>query len=156
MQVVFLKNLNIDRSVSFCYSLLFKGGKMHLGHVIIYVKNIQETVAFYEKAFGIKRRFIHESGVYAEMETESTALAFVDEEFAKPSLSFRPNRPSEEAAGIEISLITDHVEQQFDKAVQAGAVSVIKPTQKPWGQMVCYVKDNNGCLVELCSPIEGS
>lgn len=129
---------------------------MRLGYVIIYVKDIQETIAFYEKAFGLKRRFIHESGAYAEMETGTTALAFVDEKFVKDSLSFRPNRHSEEAAGIEISLVTDHVEQQFDKAIKAGATSVVKPTQKPWGQIVSYVRDNNGCLVEICSPIERS
>jgi len=127
---------------------------MHLGYVIIYVKDIQETVAFYEKAFGLKSRFIHESGAYAEMETGSTALAFVDEKFIKNSLSFRLNRHSEEAAGIEISLVIDHVEQQFDKAIKAGALSVVKPTKKPWGQIVSYVKDNNGCLVEISSLIE--
>ncbi len=129
---------------------------MRLGYVIIYVEGIQETITFYEKAFGLKRRFVHESGAYAEMETGSTALAFVDENFVKDSLSFRPNRHAQEAAGIEISLVTDHVEQQFDKAIKAGAVSVVKPTQKPWGQMVSYVKDNNGCLVEICSSIGGS
>lgn len=129
---------------------------MRLGYVIIYVKDIQETISFYEKAFGLKRRFIHESGAYAEMETGTTALAFVDEKFLKESLPFRLNRPSEEAAGIEISLVTDHVEQQFNKAIKEGAILVLKPTQKPWGQIVSYVKDNNGCLVEICSPIEGS
>jgi uncharacterized glyoxalase superfamily protein PhnB len=129
---------------------------MRLGYVIIYVKDIPETVAFYEKAFGLKNRFIHESGAYAEMETGSTALAFVDEKFVKESLFFRPNRHSEEAGGIEISLVTEHVGQQFDKAIKAGAISVVKPTQKPWGQIVSYVRDNNGCLIEICSPIEGS
>lgn len=129
---------------------------MRLGYVIIYVKDIQETIAFYEKAFGLKHRFIHESGAYAEMETGTTALAFVDEKFVKDSLPFRPNRHSEEAAGIEISFVTDHVEQQFNKAIIAGAISIVKPIQKPWGQLISYVRDNNGCLVEICSPIGGS
>ena len=126
---------------------------MRLGYVIIYVKDIQDTVAFYEKAFGLKPRFIHESGSYAEMETGTTALAFADEKFVKDSHPFRTNRRSEEAPGIEISLVTDDVKKQFDKAIKAGAISVIKPTQKPWGQLVSYVKDINGCLVEICSPI---
>lgn len=126
---------------------------MRLGYVILYVKNIQETVAFYEKAFGLKRRFIHESGAYAEMETGDTALSFVDEKFVKDFLPFRPNRSSEQAAGIEISLVTDLVEHQFNVAIKAGATSILKPTQKPWGQLVSYVRDNNGCLVEICSPM---
>ena len=109
----------------------------------------------HEKAFGLKQRFIHESGSYAEMETGTTALAFVDEKFAQASHSFRPNSPSTESPGIEICLVTDHVEQQFNRAVQAGAIPIVKPAQKPWGQLVSYVKDNNGCLVEICSPIGG-
>lgn len=36
------------------------------------------------------------------------------------------------------------------------AISVVKLTQKPWGQIVSYVKDNNGCLVEICSSTEAS
>jgi len=30
----------------------------------------------------------------------------------------------------------------------------VKPMKKPYGQTVSYVKDNNGCLVEICSSIE--
>lgn len=127
---------------------------MRLGYVILYVKDLLETVNFYEKAFGLTRRFIHESGVYAEMETGTTALAFVDEQFVKDSHSFRPNRLSEETPGIEVSLVTENVQQQFNRAIEAGATPIVKPTQKPWGQFVSYVKDNNGCLVEICSPIE--
>lgn len=129
---------------------------MRLGYVIIYVKNILETVAFYEKAFGLKRRFLHESGSYAEMETGNTALAFADEKFVKETLTFRSNRCSEEAAGIEISLVTDRVINQFNNAIKEGAISVLEPTQKPWGQLVSYVRDNNGFLVEICSPIESA
>lgn len=127
---------------------------MRLGYVIIYVKDIEETVKFYEKAFALKRRFIHDSGAYAEMDTGSTTLAFADEKFVKESFPFRSNRRSEEAPGIEISLVTDHVERDFNQAVKAGATPIVKPTAKPWGQLVSYVKDNNGCLVEICSPIE--
>lgn len=131
-----------------------KRNKMHLGYVIIYVEDVGATVNFYEKAFGLKRRFVHESNSYAEMETGQTALSFVDEAMIKASHSFRVNRTKDEAAGIEVSLVTDDVEQQFKRAVEAGAVAVVKPMRKPWGQIVSYVRDNNGCLVEICSPIE--
>ena len=126
---------------------------MRLGYVIIYVKDLEKTVAFYEKAFGIKSRFIHESGVYAEMDTGSTALAFVSEEMIKTSHPFRPNRLTDEAAGVEIAFVTENVQQKFDQAIKAGATSVVKPALKPWGQTVSYVKDINGCLVEICSPM---
>lgn len=126
---------------------------MQLGYVIIYVEDVLATVDFYEKAFGLKRRFVHESNSYAEMETGSTALAFVDEKMVKESHSFRVNRSKDESAGIEIGLVAENVQQQFDRALKAGAKEVVKPMQKPWGQTVSYVRDNNGCLVEICSPL---
>lgn len=129
---------------------------MRLGYVILYVEDVKATVHFYEKAFELKCRFIHESSAYAEMETGQTALAFASETMVKTSHHFRVNRIKEEAAGIEVSLVTDMVEKQFNHAVKAGAIPVMKPTKKPWGQIVSYVRDNNGCLVEICSPIKSS
>lgn len=58
---------------------------MKLGYVILYVANVPATVDFYEKAFGLQHRFLHESGQYAEMETGATALAFAAEEMARPT-----------------------------------------------------------------------
>lgn len=127
---------------------------MHLGYIIIYVADVPSTISFYEKAFGLKLRFLHESNQYAEMETGQTALAFADETFFVDSHSFRPNRSKEQAAGVEIALVVANVEEHFKQAVEAGAVEVAKPAQKPWGQIVSYVRDNNGFLVEICSPVK--
>lgn len=41
----------------------------------------------------------------------------------------------------------------YEKAVNAGATEVKAPTEKPWGQTLSYVRDLNGFLVEICSPI---
>lgn len=49
--------------------------------------------------------------------------------------------------------MTDAVEAAFDRAVSAGAVAVKRPERKPWGQLVGYVRDSNGFLVEICSPV---
>ena len=125
--------------------------EMRLGYVILYVSDVQKTVSFYEKAFGLSRRFMYESNAYAEMETGQTALAFVDETMLLHA--FKKNRIEEAAAGIEVSLVTANVERQFERALQAGAVAVLQPETKPWGQIVSYVRDNNGCLVEICSPM---
>ena len=77
---------------------------IRLGYVILYVADAQATVLFYEKAFGLTCRFVHESKTYAEMETGKTALAFVDETIL--SHAFRKNRLKEDSAGIEVSLVT--------------------------------------------------
>ena len=128
---------------------------MNLGYIIIYVADVPITISFYEKAFELKLRFLHESNQYGEMETGQTALAFVNENFAMSSHQFRPNRLKEQAAGAEIAFVVNNVEEQFKRAVDAGAIEVVKPAQKPWGQIVSYVRDNNGFLVEICNPVNG-
>lgn len=129
---------------------------MRLGYVILYVQDVPGTVAFYEQAFGVTRRFVHESGRYAELETGGTALAFASEEAGAETCSdFRRNRHSDQAAGAEVAFVTDDVEGRFQAAVAHGATPLVGPMQKPWGQIVSYVRDNNGFLVEICSEVSG-
>ena len=128
---------------------------MKFGYTILYVADVPATVAFYERAFGLTCRFAHEDK-YAEMETGATALAFANEDFVATSgVAFRKNRSSDTAAGCEIGLVCDDVAAAYATAVGAGAMGVVAPLQKPWGQIVSYVRDNNGVLVEICSPVAG-
>jgi lactoylglutathione lyase len=130
------------------------GTIMRLGYVILYVPDVPAAVTFYERAFGLTRRFVHETGQYAEMETGATALAFAEEAFVSAtSHTFRPNRPDQEPAGVEVAFVADDVKAAFEKAIAAGAVSDAPPQEKPWGQTVAYVRDANGFLVELCSAL---
>jgi len=127
---------------------------MKLGYVILYVPDVSTTVAFYERAFGLVRRFIHESGQYAEMETGATALAFASEDMASTTChGFRRNRLEDQAAGAEVAMVTNDVPKSFTRAVEAGALPVVQPIEKPWGQVISYVRDCNGFLVEICSEV---
>jgi uncharacterized glyoxalase superfamily protein PhnB len=127
---------------------------MRLGYTLIYVSDVAATVAFYESAFGLQRRFIHDSGLYAEMETGETALSFAGETMAEMNgLAIRPNSPRDLPAGIEICLVTDSPDKAYEHAVSAGAIAIKVVEEKPWGQRVGYVRDLNGCLVEICSPV---
>jgi uncharacterized glyoxalase superfamily protein PhnB len=128
---------------------------MKFGYTIIYVPEVTEAVEFYEQAFGLKRRFVHESGGYAEMETGETALAFASDQLINSMLpdGFQENSLSRPPAGIEIAFTTTDVPAAFARAVAAGAIEITKPETKPWGQQVAYVRDLNGVLVEIASPM---
>jgi catechol 2,3-dioxygenase-like lactoylglutathione lyase family enzyme len=127
---------------------------MKLGYTILYVKDVPRSVAFYEDAFGLARRFVHEAGMYAEMDTGTTTLSFAASGLAKSNLpgGFRENSPTEPPAGFEIAFTTDDVKAAYDRALAAGASSVSPPTAKPWGQIVSFVRDKDGIVVEICSP----
>lgn len=125
---------------------------MKLGYTLIYVDDVGRTMGFYEKAFGLKPGFLHESKQYGEMETGGTKLGFVHHETASShGFEYDKLSPKKTAPGIEIGLVTEDVEAAFSKAIKAGATSVSKPEKKPWGQVVSYVRDCNGLLVEICS-----
>jgi lactoylglutathione lyase len=128
---------------------------MRLGYTIIYVADVPATVAFYERAFGVALRFLHESNLYAEMETGATALAFAGNEMADMNgFVIAPNAKDKPPAGWEICFVTDDVAAAFAKAVGQGATAVSAPAEKPWGQTVSYVRDLNGCLVEIASQVK--
>jgi lactoylglutathione lyase len=126
---------------------------MNLGYVIVYVADVPATVAFYEKAFGLTRQFLDESGSYGELETGQTVLAFANEDFTPTKGLFHLNRAGEKPGGGEIGFTTADVAGDFARALAAGATAVLEPIVKPWGQTVSYVQDLNGVLVEICSPM---
>ena len=100
-----------------------------LGYTILYVKDVPRSVAFYEDAFGLTRRFVHEAGMYAEMDTGATTLSFAANGLAKSNLpcGFRENLPGEPPAGFEIAFTTDDVPAAYERAVAAGATPVAAP-----------------------------
>ncbi len=127
---------------------------MKLGYVILYVENVVETLNFYKKAFNLELKFLHESNAYGEIDTGNTTLSFAANEMAENNgFKIRENKLSDIPAGAEIAFITDDVEKAYKSAIDNGATKCVEPKTKPWGQTVAYVRDNNGFLVELCSPL---
>ena len=128
---------------------------MKFSYTILYVKDVAQSVAFYEKAFGLKQQFIHESKQYAEMETGETTLAFASNELAKSNLpqGFQENSLLNLPAGIEVGFVTDDIVAALSRAIEAGAVVVVDAKVKPWGQTVAYVRDFDGILIEIASPM---
>jgi lactoylglutathione lyase len=128
---------------------------MRFGYTILYVADVAAALDFYERAFDQRRRLLHESGQYAELDTGDTTLAFASHELAAANLpqAFRPPGPRETA--FEVCFVTDDVAAAYRRAQDAGAASVSEPQRKPWGQEVAYVRDLEGTLVEIASPVEG-
>ena len=56
---------------------------MKLGYTILYVASVADTLAFYERAFGLERGMVTETSEYGELQTGGTTLAFAANSFAK-------------------------------------------------------------------------
>jgi uncharacterized glyoxalase superfamily protein PhnB len=124
-------------------------------YTILYVANVEETIDFYIKAFGFTQKLITPEKDYAELETGGTTLAFADYSVAEYNgIDIVKSDISTTPQAFEITFVTDDIDSTFKQAIEAGAIVVTEPAQKPWGQIVGYVRDINGFLVELCTEVE--
>ena len=122
-------------------------------YTILYVDDVSASLDFFERAFGLERAFLHESGDYGEMTTGTTKLAFSSKELMR-QLDKNPASPRPDAPTFEIAFETDDVAGALQRAVDAGATLIQNARDEPWGQTTSYVSDPNGYLIEICSAIQ--
>ena len=129
---------------------------VRFGYAIAYVDDVENELTFFESAFGLKRRFVHPSGDYGELDTGSTVLALASHDLGESNVPggyvrATPDRP----LGMEIALVTTDVDGTHQNATAHGARELKGPETKPWGQVVSYVVTPSGVLVEICTPVGG-
>jgi catechol 2,3-dioxygenase-like lactoylglutathione lyase family enzyme len=146
-------NLHVQQSVDTLARLGTKQTPVTLGGVILYTPDVTAKVAFYEKAFGLETSSRAPGDVYVQMKG-AVPLAFSKESFIETMLPLvpRPSRATEAPAAAELMLVFVDVKGAFDRAVKAGAIPLVEPITRPWGQVVAFVRDLDGVLVELCTP----
>lgn len=122
-------------------------------YTILYVKDVEKAIEFYEKAFGFTRKFMTPEKDYAELLVGETTLSFASLDLANSNLKngFIESSLNDKPFGIEIGFTTDNVEAMVLSAVEAGANLLENPKTKPWGQVVAYVRDLDGFLIEICT-----
>ena len=57
-------------------------------------------------------------------------------------------------ANSEMALYVDsfsQVDEEYQKAIDNGATSLLEPTTEPWGQRTCFIADPEGNIIEIGS-----
>ena len=129
---------------------------MKYAYTILYVENVAETIEFYEKAFGFNRNFLTPENDYGELISGETTIAFASIELGNSNFKsgFEKISKSEKPFGVELAFTTENIEKDFQNAINLGATEFEPITEKPWGQKVGYLIDNNGFLIEICTPMK--
>ncbi|ATI01420.1 VOC family protein [Alcaligenes faecalis] len=129
---------------------------MKFGYTIIYVPDVGQALDYFNRAFGLTTKMLHETGLYGELETGQTTLAFAAEMLAY--MNYPKGHLSAHASdlplAIEIALVCDDVPAAHAKALAEGGTELAPPQNKPWGQMVSYVQTPERVVVELCTPVK--
>ena len=124
---------------------------MQFRYTILYVEDVRESLAFFEKAFGFTPLFVHPEGDYGELDTGATKLAFSSHKLMR-QLGKNPAAARADAPCFELAFETEDVAAAYARAVEAGAEPQQEPAEMPWGQTVSYVT-KYGFLIEVCSPV---
>ncbi len=127
---------------------------MKFRYTILYVKDVAESLSFFETAFGFRTKMLHEGGDYGELDTGGTILAFSSRELMK-RLGKKPGAPDPASPVFEIALETDDVTAGVARALEAGAKLESEPACMDWGQTIAYVSEPNDFLIEICTPVSG-
>ena len=128
---------------------------VRFGYTIVYVPNVQAALDFYTQAFGLEQGFVSPDGGYGELVTGDTTLSFASEALGDSHFDhgFLRHSLANPPFGTELAMVTDDVDATVRSAIDAGAHALVPAEVKPWGQTVAWVRDPNGVLIEICTPI---
>lgn len=129
---------------------------MKYGYTILYVENVKETLNFYANVFGFEIKFNTPENDYGELITGETTIAFASISLGKSNFKneFVNANKNHKPFGVEMAFVSEQIEYDFKKALNMGATLFEPITEKPWGQKVGYLRDNNGFLIEICTSVK--
>jgi len=89
------------------------------------------------------------------LETGQTTFSFASTKLANSNLKngFIASDLLHKPFATEIGLVTENVSEIVELAAKNGATILADPMEKPWGQTVAYVRDLDGFLIEICTPV---
>jgi lactoylglutathione lyase len=118
-----------------------------LGYVILYVSDLDASIAFYRDVLGLPFKF-SDAG-YAEFATEGTRLALYESRRAE----WLTGRKVSPGPAAEIVFVVDDVDAHARRVEQRGAVVLSGPADRPWGHRTVHFADPDGFVVEFAQEI---
>ena len=120
-----------------------------VGYVILFVADLERSVAFYRDVIGVP--FKLQGDGYVEFVTEGAKFGLYGrsrlEELTGQD-STDPGRP-----GGEVVFLVGDVDAEAERLRAAGATILKGPVDRPWGHRTLHVEDPDGFVVELAEEI---
>lgn len=126
---------------------------INYAYTILYVEDVAKSIEFYNESFGFETKFATPEYDYAELITGGTTIAFAQHQLAQSNFNakYQKSHLSNAPLGIELGFVVEDVESALAKALKFGATLIQEAKEKPWGQTVAYIRDNNGFIIEICT-----
>ena len=126
---------------------------VRLAHVGVAVRSLEEAVAFYRDVLGFEIEW-DGRGPYAEFKHEGVRFSMYERSELPGLLGTEPGFPAGLNGTFELALDLPHshdVDAEFERLVAAGARTVYRPRDEPWGMRSSMIADPEGNLIEVGS-----
>lgn len=118
-----------------------------LGYVILYVRDLAASIAFYRDVVGLEFKF--EDAGYAEFATEVTRFALYEQRRA----DWLTNSRTAPGPAAEVVLMVEDVDAEARRLRELRATILSSPADRPWGHRTLHVADPDGFIVEFAQDI---
>jgi lactoylglutathione lyase len=120
-----------------------------LGYVILFVRDLERSVAFYRDMIGVPFRLAGDG--YVEFATQGAKLGLYDRNRLEELTGQGPELP--EHPGGEVVFLVGDVDAEAARLRVAGAAILSGPVDRAWGHRTLHVEDPDGFVVELAEEI---
>ncbi len=126
---------------------------MRLDGFGLFVEDMAKMIKFYRDVLGFEIKESEDTSNVYLIKDGTLFLLYGRKDFE--NMTSRKYEYIKGANGhFEIALYVDtfeEVDEEYTKAVNKGAVSILEPEDEPWGQRTCYIADPEGNLIEIGS-----
>ncbi|WIM38652.1 VOC family protein [Paenibacillus sp. PK4536] len=126
--------------------------KLAMKYIILYVRNVEETMHFYRDVLQLPVKM--QVDTYVEFDTGMTTLSFNTRESVRQDIGLDVADDLMASSTFEIGFVVEDVVATIEHLRQQQVVIAKEPVVKPWGQTVAYITDPDGHFIEICSAIE--
>jgi lactoylglutathione lyase len=120
-----------------------------LGYVILFVADLERSVAFYRDVIGVPFRL--EGDGYVEFATQGARFGLYDRNRLEELTGQGTDLPR--APGGEVVFLVGDVDAEAARLRAAGATILSGPVDRAWGHRTLHVEDPDGFVVELAEEI---
>lgn len=130
---------------------------LKMNAVGLFVTDMEKMVTFYRDVIGMETDW--NGAVNAELSSGGMRLIMFGRQDFEQMTSRQYTYPSGLNGTLELAFDLPHfedVDKEYERIIKAGAASVFRPTDEPWGQRTCYISDPEGNLIEISSFNQGN
>ncbi|MGO2358613.1 VOC family protein [Mesonia sp.] len=112
--------------------------------------NLQKSKEFYTRLFDLNVDFDSEWYVHLSSQDSKFELGIIDR-----SHDVVPKEFQQHPQGFYITFVVDNVDHLFTSIKENEIEVISEPKNTSYGQRRCLLKDPDGTLIDISSPIEG-